>query len=134
MTYTPESHTVYYGSDGSCSLSGTDLKKFNRSRTTYTPNNQTLTGFFFEKDSNFSIEIVGLTPSTHYCCFVVATNSHVSTRSEPVSFETKTDTDKTGTTDTADTTNMTNATATTDTTGKTDVLDCIKQGFGSEKH
>ena len=103
MTYTPEHYTVYYSSDHSCSLSGSDLEKYNSSITAYTPNNQTLTGFFFDKDLNFSIEIVGLTPSTHYCCFVVATNNHDGTKSEPVSFETKTDmTDTTDTTDAYD--------------------------------
>ena len=101
MAYTPENYIVYYGSDHSCSLSDGDLQKYSRSITTYTPNNQTLEDFFFEKDLKFSVEIVGLTPSTHYCCFVVATNNHDSTKSEPVAFETKTDT-----TDTMDTTDM----------------------------
>ena len=98
---------MYYGSDHSCSLSGGDLENFNSSITTYTPNNQTLADFFFEKDLEFSIQIFGLIPSTQYCCFVVATNNHDSTKSELVAFETKTDTtDTTDMTDTMDTTDV----------------------------
>ena len=110
VTYTPENYTVYYASDHSCSLSGGDLEKYSSSITTYTPNNQTLTDFFFDKDLNFSIEIVGLTPSTHYCCFVVATNNNGSTKSDPISFEIKTD--ASDTTDATNTTNKTDMTRT----------------------
>ena len=107
MAYTPENYTVYYGTDHSCSISGGDLENFNNSITTYTPNNQTLADFFFDKDLKFSIQIFGLVPSTQYCCCVVATNNHDSTKSEPVAFETKIDT--TDTTDTTDKMEITDA-------------------------
>ena len=68
ITYTAENYTVYYGSDGSCSLNDVDLEKLSQSITTYTSNNQTLAEFFFEKDLNLSIQVFGLVPSAHYCC------------------------------------------------------------------
>ena len=89
VVYTPETYTVYYSPQSNCPFSASNLEDFHSSITTYTPNNHTLTDFFFEESMKFSVNIGGLTPSTTYCCFVVATNSYGSTSSEHFSFETE---------------------------------------------
>ena len=78
---------MLYAPHGNCHFSDSNTDGLSRSNTIYTPNNQTLTDFFFEKDVEFSIGLDGLIPSTEYCCVVVASNSHGSTMSEVVSFE-----------------------------------------------
>ena len=91
VVYTPENYTVYYALDGNCLFSDSGLQGLNSSIPTYTPNNQTLTSFYYLKDVEFSVELFGMTPSTSYCCVVVARNTNGSTESEVLSFETKTD-------------------------------------------
>ena len=76
---------MLYAPHGNCHFSDSN----SRSTTLYTPNNQTLTDFFFEKDVELSVKLDSLSPSTNYCCVVVASNSHGSTMSEVVSFETE---------------------------------------------
>ena len=90
VTYTPESYSVYYAPYDSCPFSVNVPEGFNRSITTYTPNNQSLTDFFFEKDVSFSVVRLGLMPSTNYCGFVMARNTNSSEMSAMFTFETKT--------------------------------------------
>ena len=91
VIYTPENYTVLYVPHGNCHFSDSNAEGLNRSTTLYTPNNQTLTGFFFEKDFEFFVGLDGLSPSTNYCCVVVASNSHGSTMSKELSFQTEAD-------------------------------------------
>ena len=89
--YTPENYIVHYAPHGNCHLSDSNTEGLNSSNAVYTPNNQTLTKFFFEMDVEFSVELVGLIPSTNYCCVLVASNSYGSTVSELFSFQTEAD-------------------------------------------
>ena len=89
VAYTPENYTVYYyASYESCQSSGSSSEGFNSSIVTYTPNNNTLNEFFFEKNMEFSVEITGLEPSTIYCCFVESRNTNDTEMSVVTSFET----------------------------------------------
>ena len=92
VSYTPENYTLYYTPTHNFHKSSDDSinsEAFNTSDTIYMPDNQTFPAFFLKKNMNFTVEFVGLTPSTNYFCFVVAKNTNGSSMSEVFSIETK---------------------------------------------